>query len=262
MGYNDSSGPYVEPKPWFWLNKQIYPTQYNPSEVLGASLLAYWDAENEASLTLDSNKVTAWADLIGGYEVAQGTTDSQPIYSRTSFNGRPGIAFDGTNDYLELAPVPAAIPTSTTPGEIWHVVDQLRAVGEGGNGWPMGVGQGTSLAVRGEAHLTGNILRVITGDGSVAVNIDVAGFAGPCVIRVRREAALTSVSLISRTGTTTSSSAVNVDTNAVRIRIGCNTSDTPASFFRGIHSFHAITELLTDEQAYGLTVFGLSRSGL
>lgn len=50
------------------------------------------------------NTVSAWADRSGnGNHLLQGTTGRQPIWTPSSLNGLPVIAFDGTDDVLTAA---------------------------------------------------------------------------------------------------------------------------------------------------------------
>lgn len=87
---------------------------------LGADLLGYWDAENTPTLTLSGSNVSSWADAVNGYVVSQALSSLKPIYSATSFNGRPGLAFDGTDDYLTIASSP--FPLGTHALEMWSLV--------------------------------------------------------------------------------------------------------------------------------------------
>jgi len=61
----------------------------------------WYDASNFASLRDGlnaTNNVSQWNDLGSlNKPITQGTALRQPIYSPTSFNGRPGVTFDKTN---------------------------------------------------------------------------------------------------------------------------------------------------------------------
>ena len=63
-----------------------------PSD-LGASLLAYWNADRSDLITLNTNKVTSWKDTVNAYDAVQGTDAARPTYANKS------LTFDGTDDY-------------------------------------------------------------------------------------------------------------------------------------------------------------------
>lgn len=65
--------------------------------------LALWlDASDASTFTLVSNAVSEWRDKSGNNRhVSQATAANRPAYSATSFNGRPGLTFNGTNSILE-----------------------------------------------------------------------------------------------------------------------------------------------------------------
>ncbi len=88
---------------------------------LGAKLLADWDAENAASLSLSGSIVTSWTDRKNGYALSQSVSGSKPMLANT-INGRAAIAGDGVDDRLALEPVPAALLVA--PFEIWLLVNQ------------------------------------------------------------------------------------------------------------------------------------------
>lgn len=89
----------------------------------GFGLLDWWDAERADLISLSGSAVTAWASTRNGYSAAQAVGASRPIYSATSFNGRPGVTFDGSDDQVTYAGV-GVFPTGASAGEIWVLVDQ------------------------------------------------------------------------------------------------------------------------------------------
>ncbi len=49
----------------------------------------------------DGQTVATWADISGnGHDVSQTTEGNKPVFQTGQQNGLPGVAFDGTNDYL------------------------------------------------------------------------------------------------------------------------------------------------------------------
>ena len=77
--------------------------QWVPTD-LGADLHNWWDADDAATITIATG-VSQWDDKgTLADDVTQGTAASQPAYSTTSWEGtRPGISFDGSNDWLFLS---------------------------------------------------------------------------------------------------------------------------------------------------------------
>lgn len=83
--------------------------KWDPSLLPG---IAAWYVADRG-ITLNGSTVSQWADQSGnGYHLAQSTPDYQPTYSLTSFNGKPGVTFDGVDDYLSNTSLPA-IATGT-----------------------------------------------------------------------------------------------------------------------------------------------------
>jgi hypothetical protein len=56
------------------------------------------DAGNRASLSFNSCNVKSWTDSRSKtYTLTQSNTNSQPTYSATAYNSKPGLVFNGTN---------------------------------------------------------------------------------------------------------------------------------------------------------------------
>lgn len=91
---------------------------------LGSSLFAWWDAERADLVTQSGSAVSSWRDIVGGNDAVQATGAAQPAYGAGSFGGRPGITFDGSDDRLRVAVVPAAIPTGTAAVWLWGLASQ------------------------------------------------------------------------------------------------------------------------------------------
>lgn len=85
-------------------------TLWTPTE-LGSAVVAWWDADDVATLTLSGSAVTDWASKAGGITASQGTSSARPSYSATARNGKPGVVFDG-GDRLAISSV-AGFPTGS-----------------------------------------------------------------------------------------------------------------------------------------------------
>jgi hypothetical protein len=79
---------------------------------------ALWlDANDPATITASGGAVSTWADKSGNAsDATQATSAQRPAYSATSFSGRPGITFDGSNDSL---PTLTNVMRNTTHGVYW-----------------------------------------------------------------------------------------------------------------------------------------------
>jgi hypothetical protein len=81
---------------------------WTPSELQSLPVLWY-DAAAPQTITLNGAGVSQLNDRgLSGFNLVQATASRQPVFSATSFNGRPGIQFDGAGDVL------ARLSTSST----------------------------------------------------------------------------------------------------------------------------------------------------
>lgn len=60
-----------------------------------ASLVNWFDAADESTVTLNGTTVSSWANKSTGPAVTQGTAGSQPTYTTAGVNGRNVLTFDG-----------------------------------------------------------------------------------------------------------------------------------------------------------------------
>jgi hypothetical protein len=95
---------------------------------LGASLLAWWNADRSDLISLSGSQVSSWRDVVAAYDLSQAVAGSMPLYSATSFNGHPGVTADGVDDELTLGGVP--LPSGSAPFEIWATVRQDALVAD------------------------------------------------------------------------------------------------------------------------------------
>lgn len=93
---------------------------FNPASIAG--LTHWWDANDSATLTLNSGAVEAWASKAGAkISATQTTANNRP--TTTSVNGKTALLFDGSNDGFSFA------GTSRTD-ETW-IVAAAQNVGTG-----------------------------------------------------------------------------------------------------------------------------------
>ena len=80
------------------------------------SLVAWWDAQDAAHISLSGSNVTSWTDKKGGVVASQGTGANQPTWSATARNGKPGITFASASSH-HLAFTPTGLPSGS--GNSW-----------------------------------------------------------------------------------------------------------------------------------------------
>lgn len=66
--------------------------------------LALWLDAKQITGLASGGTLTTWVDVSGaGHHATQATLASRPTYQAAAVNGQPGVRFDGSNDYLNLA---------------------------------------------------------------------------------------------------------------------------------------------------------------
>jgi len=236
------------------------PRLWDPVLDLGAALLGYWDAERPGLITLSGSSVTTWTDVVGGYAPTQGVSGSKPIYSATSFNGRPGITFDGTDDSLLAASQP--FPSGSAASEIWALIDQKALAADATTRVSLAYGSGNSATSRYVARTTsGGVNRGFAnaGNGTSAVQVtDTAvDYSGKHVARVEITGSAIAVSV---DGNTSVSTAVTPATGTTNIRIGGTLAGS--NFANMTASAFLITSPLTTAQAAQMLAFLKARGGI
>jgi hypothetical protein len=125
-------------------------TAFDPSKL--PTVKAWWSPDY--GVTKDgSNRVSAWADKIGGHTPVQATAASQPLWvaNAASMLGgtRPLVHFDSNARYLEMAAFPSSLPLGTDETWLWGA-SRMTATGSVwtpaiiGYGGHRGIGYGGS----------------------------------------------------------------------------------------------------------------------
>jgi hypothetical protein len=79
---------------------------------LAVGLLAWWDAADESTVTLNGGNVSRLSDKSGnGLHLTQTTATNQPAYSRNAINGRNAMTWSTTNHRLTNSSITVAAPT-------------------------------------------------------------------------------------------------------------------------------------------------------
>jgi hypothetical protein len=233
-----------------------------PTGFLGSSLLAYWDAEASSSLTLSANSVTTWTDTVAGYAPTQSVSGSKPTYSATGFNGRPGITFDGTDDYLLLSS--SGIPSGAVDLELWVLIDQTSLVADTTDRYPLSIGGAAS--VNNQVRLMRSVVtdvnragaRAGNGTTNSAVTTGAADFSGRHVVRAKFNQSGFSASIDGNA--LASSASIIPNTNGTAIAIGAQLTGGGAA--KCVMSAALITSALNADQAAQLTQYLKARGGI
>lgn len=234
-----------------------YPTD------LGVALLGFWDAERGDLITQSGGLVSSFRDVVAAYDAVQATDAAKPIYSATSFNGRPGLTFDGVDDELTRTTMPPAFPSGASPGEIWAVVDQTALGSDATTRTAVAAGGNSTLTARRlqrvVASSTGR-LSMAVGNGStlLASNNMLVDFYGRHVARGVVGATETQADCDGVAGT---AQAIVPNTGTSRVRLGASNSGTATSFWQGVINAVLFTAPLTTQQAAQLLAWGNFRRG-
>lgn len=229
---------------------------------LGTDLLAFWDAERAATFTLAGSLVTTWADAKNGYAPTQAISGFKPAYSATTFNGRPGVTFDGTDDYLSLESIP--FPVGANACEMWVLAGQsaLPADATTRTSFAYGGTVASTRRVLYRAVTSGvNRLRFDVGDGSSAVSLNLltTDLSGN---HLQRGVVSSAQIAVSADGGTELTGAVVPATGSTRTRIGGNTANTAAAFWQGPINAILVTNPLSAPNAALLLAYLKTRGGI
>lgn len=223
---------------------------------LGAKLLLWWDAEDADSLTLAGSAVTAWEDKSAGFAVAQATGASQPAYSATAVNGRPGIVFDGVADHLTNAGTPSKVAAGQAR-EWWCLATQTRAAGAGGANIVVRQGSGVVSAAQ-LGRIVDNTTTGYVGNGTTASTATATTlFEGVSVLRQQITA---TQQIVSRNGVAGAPVAVTPALDNSSVFIGSR--DAASRFHEGAINTLIQTEPLSDVEAFLLLGYLKARGGI
>jgi len=105
-----------------------------PAGITG--LVARYDAQDLASISLSGSQVTQWNDLSpNANNATQGTAINRPLSGTRTINGKNSIDFDGTNDFLTNNGIAASFTGEDKPFTVFVCVDRDAAAN---TSWSMG----------------------------------------------------------------------------------------------------------------------------
>ncbi|MBA4165522.1 MAG: hypothetical protein C0510_13000 [Erythrobacter sp.] len=228
---------------------------FNPSD-LGAKLLAWWDVEDAASLTLSGSQISGWRDKVTSTNLAQAIGGSRPIYQATGFNGRPAAFFDGIDDMLEIASV--FLPTVAAHAEVYALVDvplgSADATARNTFAWG-----NTSAGSAGARQLRRSVVSGVsrcaaligTGTATTTVTLSTAAFEGRKLGELITSPTTSTVTV----GGSTTSAAIVPNTQTSRTRIGASVTTSPNTFWLGTMNSIIVTSALTTTERANLRTF-------
>jgi hypothetical protein len=226
---------------------------------LGDNLLDMWDAEAADTLTLSGSAVSAWASVKNGYSAAQGTGSARPIYSATSFNSRPGLTYDGSDDVLIYPAQP--FPGGTTPSELWLLIDITTPGATTGSKYAFSYGGTTNSDVRAlRRSSTSSVNRAAAILNAVATAENSVDVAGRHVWRAVFEGDGYRIDIDGVAGTKTVTT-VNAPSVQTRVVLGALQTGA-ANFIQGVMSLAAVTPLLSTDDAALMLAYLKTRGGI
>lgn len=229
---------------------------FRPAD-LGAALFDMWDAEDASKISLSGSAVTAWASSKNGYSASQAVGAARPVYSASSFNGRPGLTFDGSDDELMFGGV-GTFPTGATPGETWLLCNQTALAADATARSAFSYGDiATSRRTLGRT-VSGAVNRPRMPVGSTSL-IGTGDMSGLCVLRGAVGATASDLSL---NGLSVAAGPIVPATASARTRLGAHAASAAGEFFQGIVSLIAVTAPLSTDQAAQMLVYLKARGGI
>ena len=240
-----------------------------PYSFLGSDLYAAWDAERRDQFSLSGSQVNNWADAIASQPVAQAFGVSKPLYLPAGFYGRPGVFFDGIDDYLEMLGV-GNLPIGAEPCEIWALVDQqsdgaVHTSARNVISW--GSSTSTSRRLRRTVSNNTSLAQAVLGFGEglgqgIPSNLSVP-FDGPKLVRVRVEAGgPTRANVSINTNLGIFANLTSLATGNMNLRIGSQEGSGPGGYWQGVMNLLLVTKLLDTAASSRLTTDLMARGGL
>lgn len=210
--------------------------------------------------------VSSWKDVKAGYDAIQTTDADRPQWSATSFNGYPGVTFDGVSESLICtdAALLALLPGGSNPSELWAVVQQDDVIADTTVRAAVGYGNGSFVSRRLARVVTSSVnrARAIAGDGAAA-NINASNTSIDFSSRhlMRGNYTATSVGL-TLDGTTEVVAAGVPNTTVSRLRIGSLDQSGFSQGWKGKIRDVIVTLPLNASQVAALQAWGLPRRAL
>lgn len=225
---------------------------------LGDDLLAWWSADRSDLVTVTGIGVSSWRDAVAGYDMVQATDANRPTYSATSFNGAPGVTFDGLTKHLTLTPAP--FPTDAGACEVWAVFSEAAADATSRTLFSYG-GNDAFTSRRMTRVATTDLLQVLCGKGTTP-NVTVLS-VGTLTTRHLGRAIFAADSVgVQLDDEAVVSAAVVPSIVNTRARIGATPLDAPNGIWSGIVRDIIVTSILSANQVAAMRAWLLPRRRL
>jgi len=221
--------------------------------LLGSRYLSHHAAEDTSLITITGSGVSSWKDRVKNYELIQTVDADRPTYSSTSFNGFPGLTFNGTSQSLVMTGHP--FPLDDGNIEVRAVVQQDEVSGTAGNKFVILIG-GTGSTFVAINRFTNNLFRAVSAgsDAVYAINPSQSRHLVRGVFKTGEQS-------IQVDGATPVTGITDPAIAAGDYRVGSNLSGTGA-YWNGKMRDLIVTSLLTSKQTTLLDTYGLARRAL
>lgn len=229
---------------------------YSVVAALGSDLVEAWDVSKSQRTDDGAGVISALVGLKSGYILSAATT-ARPTYSATSFNGAPGLTFNGTANVMTCttAGLLSAVPDGAEAGELWVLCSQAALPADTSARYAFGYGGALNTGrIVGRTVVTGvNRGRGGTGDGA-ALQIRNETTVDLSTRHIFRGAVGATESTVYVDGVASAALSVVPSTTASRVVLGANPVSTPGNFWEGVIAFVAITLPLSAGKAADLTL--------
>ncbi len=240
-------------------------TSQGPVTALGASLKAWLDPDDHgtARMTDDgAGAISSHTSKDGSALTVTAATTARPTWSASAISGPPGsfagLTFDGVANCL-VSTTLTNIPTGSTAGEIWVLVNSTQAPGTAS--YVVGCGGVPSTAIsRNIRHSGATPSRVVISDGPTLITDAAAGnpsFQGVHVVSGNWSGTTEAGSIDGVLLRPESATIASLTTSTTRIRIGSDNAATAANFFGGVVRHVFIVTTLTALQRQQLPAWSL-----
>jgi hypothetical protein len=220
---------------------------------LGDDLCEWWNADDTNRLSISGGAVATWTSVKG---LALTGAGAGRAWSATSFNGAPGITFNGTDDVFSATAAQGRIP-NTSGFYMFGVVQQDALPADATTRIILNTGTSNGARKYLSRFVVSAVNRVRGGVDTSTTSTGATGdFSGRHMVAARFEAATLSTYF---DGAADGSVAAAPVTNSARARIGANQAGT-GNFWSGkMRDVMVVRDTISATQLANLSAFLLAR---